>query len=126
MAKRDKLYAHRGADTVAGNYEADYSAGSRALRLTSAKRGRWIGGRGRVIGSELNNLEKMDDETIAEAPGMIETALAPLTEIGEISDIEITSAPVGAREGTLGNYVEYNDNTSHDGGKHELSGGWKE
>jgi len=125
MGKIDKAYTHRGANAEDGNYPVDYTAGSRVFRLLSCKRGRWIGGRGRVIGLDLNNMIKMDETTVAEIPGLVDIALKPLTDLGEISDVEVRADAIQEMEGAIGNIVDFTDRTSTDGSPHTGRAGWK-
>jgi hypothetical protein len=97
----DRKYTQGGANAVNGNYETDDGIGSRALRLICAKKGKWPGGRGRVIGGEFHNLEKMDDDTVNELP----------------ADPNI--------DGALTFNADFTDRTTGDSIKHELPVGWR-
>jgi len=121
----DRKYTQGGANTVDGNYETDDGIGSRGLRLICAKRGKWPGGRGRVIGGEFHNLEKMDEETVNELPGMVDDALEPLTVTGEATDVEVTSEADPNIDGALSFDADFTDRTTGDNIKHTLPTGWK-
>lgn len=119
----DRKYTPHGTDQTDGDYEADHSIASRAARLYCAERGRWIGGRGRKIGSRIHELKKDDGSAHAEARLMIIEAFEPLTASGEMGAIEVTPEHVPGRDDVLGNTVTWTDNTSGDSLTHERSSG---
>jgi phage gp46-like protein len=121
----DRKYTQGGATAVDGNYETDDGIGSRALRLICAKRGKWPGGRGRLLGGRFHELEKMDDDTVNELPGMVDEALEPLTETGEATDVEVTSEQDPNVDGALSFNADFTDRTTGDSIKHELPVGWQ-
>lgn len=123
---RDRKYTPGGSDHVDGNYEDDHSIASRAGRLFMMERGKWIGGRGRKIGSRLHALKKADEHTTAEARLMIAEAFEPLTATGEMGAIEVTPEFVPGRDDVLGNTVTWTDNTQGDSMIHERSDGRQE
>jgi phage gp46-like protein len=108
----DKLYSPGGADAVDGNYARDLTIASRAGRLYQAKRGFWPGGRGRIIGNDLFNLKKFDEQTPADVARMVDAAWEPLTASGEMSDIVVH--PEALAEGVLGNEIDFTDRTIGD------------
>ena len=123
MSNRDRKYTPGGTDQVNGNYEDDYTIGSRAARLYMAERGRWPAARGRVFGSRLHELKKGDEETPAQAQRMITEAFEPLLSSGEMGALEVSSEYIVGRDDALGNVVTWVDNTSSDGSSHERESG---
>lgn len=116
----DRLYTHSGTNAVSGNYETDDTIGSRALRLIAAKRGRWPGGRGRLLGSRFHELLKLDEETKNEVPNMVAEAWEPLTSRGELSDIDVTTELSEDITGALSFEANFTDRTTGDSLKHRL------
>jgi phage gp46-like protein len=119
----DRKYTPGGSNLVDGNFERDYTIASQAGRLYMAERGNWIGGRGRLMGSRLHELEKTDDETPAEAERMIAEAFEPLTSTGKMTNLEVSSDFVPGREDALANDVDWTDTTQGDSLGHERESG---
>ena len=121
----DRKYTQGGATMVDGNYEKDKTIGSRALRLQCAKRGKWPGGRGRIIGSRLADLEKLDEESENEIPGMVEEAWEPLTATGEMTDINVTSEVLDNPPGAVEFNADFTDRTTGANIPVKLPTGWQ-
>lgn len=80
----DTVYTQGGTNAVDGNYERSEGQGYRFLRAIVARRGRWIGGRGRQFGSRLFTIMKIDETFQGTAPQYITEAGEFLTRTGEI------------------------------------------
>lgn len=125
MSARDRKYTPGGSDHADGNYEVDHTIASRAGRLYMMERGKWIGGRGRVLGSRLHEIQKADEDTPAEARRMIEEAFEPLLSSGEMTDLSVASESIVGREDALGNTVIWTDTTMGDSVARERTSGRK-
>jgi hypothetical protein len=122
MSTRDDKYTHGGTDDVDGEYEETNSVAARVGRLITMERGNWPGSGGVTMGSELYTLIHDTPENRAAIPGMIETALEPLSAAGEIDNI-VTSV-VDIRDGAIGFVVTYTDKTTGDSSSHEVPAPW--
>lgn len=121
----DRKYTPGGTYQTAGDYEDDHSIMSRAGRLVKMRRGKWLGGRGRQVGSRLDELTKADENTGAEAERIFAEAFAPLLEAGEMTGLEVSPEFFAGRDDVLLNGVDFTDNTSRDSLTHERTSGRK-
>jgi hypothetical protein len=114
---QDTVYTPGGTDAVSGNYERAEGQGYRFLRAVVARRGRWLGGRGRVFGSRVFTIKKIDENTNGAAPQMIAEAGEFLTRTGEIVIHETQVIPHPGREDALDLETDFTDQTTGDSTK---------
>lgn len=104
-----------------GSYDRTNGIESRVFRKLKAKRGKWVGGRGILFGSELRTLTKDTPENRNLAPRMVAIALDDLIQEELLTDLvaEVTG-PVGKAIIEIG----YQDATDSQDKKLALETGW--
>jgi hypothetical protein len=111
---QDTVYVAGGTDAVGGNYERHEGVAYRFLRAIVAKRGRWLGGRGRVFGNRLFAIKKIDENLRGEAPQMVAEAGDFLVRPGEVVIHGTTLTTRSDREDAVELHTDFTDQTTGD------------